>query len=56
NTVRLRQAVKAAGIVVETHLFAEGGHGFGMTGAQGKPAHDWPQLFARFARSQALFG
>lgn len=55
NSLRLRDALKAAGVPVETHLFAEGGHGFGMTGAVGKPAHDWPQMFARFAQSKSLF-
>lgn len=55
NTLRLRAALRAASVVCETHLFAEGGHGFGMTGAEGKPAHEWPNLFARFAQSRGLW-
>lgn len=55
NTVVLRAALKAAGIPVETHLFPEGGHGFGLRKVEGKPAHAWADLFLAFARQHGLF-
>ena len=54
NTIRLRQALKTAGIKVETHLFAEGGHGFGIGRQLDKPVHNWPELFVRYAQTQGL--
>ena len=51
NTLELRAALKAAGIPVETHLFAQGGHGFGLRRAAGKPAQAWPALFLAWAES-----
>ncbi len=56
NSIVLRDALKAKGIVVETHLFASGGHGFGMRPDLNMPYHIWPQLFVNFARSQGLMG
>ncbi|MCC2978418.1 alpha/beta hydrolase [Sphingomonas sp. PL-96] len=50
NSLLMRAALKQAGVSVETHLFAEGGHGFGLRGAAGKPAAVWPELFARWAQ------
>lgn len=49
NTVRLRAALKAAGVPVETHLFAEGGHGFGLRFTTGKPVAAWPDLLMAWA-------
>ncbi|MDF7774894.1 alpha/beta hydrolase [Sphingomonas sp. AOB5] len=49
-TVRLRAALKAAGVPVETHLFEEGGHGFGLRFTLGKPVAAWPDLFMAFAK------
>ena len=54
NTLELRAALKAAGVAVETHLFANGGHGFGLRGVMGQPAEAWPALFAGWARSFGL--
>lgn len=55
NTLLFRDALKAKGIPVETHLFANGGHGFGLRKAIGKPVGIWPELFLNWARSQGLF-
>jgi acetyl esterase/lipase len=52
NSLRQREALKARGIAVETHLFETGGHGFGL--APGKPAGAWPELFIAFARAHGL--
>ncbi|HEX7851510.1 MAG TPA: alpha/beta hydrolase [Sphingomonas sp.] len=54
NTIQFRAALKAAGVPVETHLFTNGGHGFGLRRAMGKPAEAWPELFLGWARSQGL--
>ena len=54
NTLLLRQALKDKNILVETHLFAIGGHGFSIRNSIGKPANIWPELFYNFAKSQKL--
>jgi acetyl esterase/lipase len=54
NTLMFRDALKAKGIAVETHLFANGGHGFGLRKAIGKPVGLWPELFLGWAKSVAL--
>ncbi len=54
NSTRLRDALVAQKIPVETHLFAHGGHGFGIPndpGARGL----WIPLFLNFAHGQKLF-
>ncbi|CAN5585531.1 alpha/beta hydrolase [soil metagenome] len=54
NSLAMRAALKAVGVAVETHLFTNGGHGFGLRRAMGKPAEAWPELFAAWARTQGL--
>ncbi len=54
NTLMLREALKAHQVPVETHLFARGGHGFGLRGAIGKPTGIWPELFLDWARTQGF--
>ena len=54
NTLQFRAALRRAGVPVETHLFAQGGHGFGLRGAVGKPVEAWPMLFQRWARSRGF--
>jgi acetyl esterase/lipase len=55
NTVRLRDAMAAAKVTVETHLLAHGGHGFGIGWRQGFPDGLWLPLFLNFAREAKLF-
>jgi acetyl esterase/lipase len=55
NTVRLRDAMVAAKITVETHLFAQGGHGFSVGARPGSPDGLWLPLFLNFARERKLF-
>jgi len=55
NTVRLRDAMVAAKVTVETHLFAHGGHGFGARDLAGAPGGVWVPLFLHFARQEKLF-
>ncbi len=54
NSLRLRAALKAQGVPVETHLFTAGGHGFGLRRAMGKPAEIWPDLFVTWAKTMGL--
>jgi len=56
NTVRLRAALKAAGVPVETHLFEEGGHGFGLRTPKENPAAAWPELYFTWAKKHGLLG
>lgn len=56
NTVRLRAALKAAGVPVETHIFAEGEHGFGLRFTVGKPVAAWPDLLMAWAKRQGWLG
>lgn len=52
NILLLHAALRAAKVPVELHLFAEGGHGFGLRGAAGKPAAIWPELFVAWAKTR----
>jgi acetyl esterase/lipase len=54
NALLLRQALKDRKIPVETHLFANGGHGFGLRLAMGKPVAAWPELWLAWARTVGL--
>lgn len=50
NALLLRAALRAKNIPVETHLFAAGGHGFGLRNTAGKPVAVWPELFVSWAK------
>lgn len=50
NSLRFRDALKANNVVVETHLFASGGHGFGMKPPIGETYEIWPSLLLNFAK------
>ena len=55
NSLLLRSALVAKKIPVETHLFADGGHGFGLRLARGKTVEGWEELFFTWARKKGLF-
>jgi acetyl esterase/lipase len=55
NSLLLRSALLAAKVPVETHLFADGGHGFGLRLAKGKTVEGWQELFFAWARKKGLF-
>ena len=55
NTLLLRAALRAAGVETETHLFPDGGHGFGLRLARGKSVENWPGLFSAWARRKGLW-
>jgi acetyl esterase/lipase len=49
NSLAYLAALRAAKVKTEAHLFEEGGHGFGIRLARGKPASAWPDLFLAWA-------
>jgi acetyl esterase/lipase len=55
NSIRMYQALKAAGVPAELHVFPEGGHGFGISRAAGKPVEVWPDLFLRWGSARGMF-
>lgn len=55
NTLLLRAALLAKKVPVETHLFADGGHGFGLRLALGKTVEGWQELFFAWARKKECF-
>lgn len=54
NTLRLHAALRARKVPVEMHLFANGGHGFGLRKTIGKPVEAWPELWRAWARTVGL--
>ena len=54
NSLAFRAALKAVHVPVETHLFQNGGHGFGLRRAMNKPAKVWPELFVNWARTHGI--
>ena len=54
NAMRFHAALRAAKVPVEMHLFAHGGHGFGLRKAIGKPVEAWPDLWRAWARTSGL--
>jgi acetyl esterase/lipase len=55
NTLLLRAALKARGIATETHLFPDGGHGFGLRLARGHSVAHWPDLFFAWGNGRQLW-
>jgi acetyl esterase/lipase len=55
NTLMMRDALRARGVPTETHLFPDGGHGFGLRLARGKSAEHWPELFFAWGRYRELW-
>ena len=53
GTVRLYLALKAAGVPAELHVYATGGHGYGMRKVD-KPCASWPQRCEDWMRSRGL--
>ncbi len=44
NSLRYHAALQRHHVPAELHIFARGGHGFGIRGAQGLPVGNWPEL------------
>jgi len=54
NSLLLRSALLAGRVPVETHLFADGGHGFGLRLARGKSVEGWQELFFAWLRKKGF--
>jgi acetyl esterase/lipase len=52
NSLLMFDALRKAGVPHEMHIFANGGHGWGL-GDPGSLVSAWPRLFLAFARAQA---
>ncbi|MCX6049209.1 MAG: alpha/beta hydrolase, partial [Chloroflexi bacterium] len=53
-SVQLYSTWKAAGRPVELHIYAKGGHGFGMH-TQNLPSDRWIERFGDWLQAQGLF-
>jgi hypothetical protein len=50
NSFRWIAACRRSKVSVEAHLFAQGGHGFGLHLPRDNPGSHWPDLFALWMR------
>jgi acetyl esterase/lipase len=55
NTLMLRQALVAANVPVDTHLYPDGGHGFGLRLARGKSVEGWQDVLWDWGAKRRLF-
>lgn len=55
NTLLLRSALLAREVPVETHLFPDGGHGFGLRLSRGKSVEGWQDIFWAWGVKRRLF-
>lgn len=53
NSVAMYLALKKAGVPAELHLYAEGGHGFGLR-AGDRPCSTWPKRCEEWMKARAL--
>jgi acetyl esterase/lipase len=53
NSVAMFQALRRAGVSAELHLYARGGHGFGLRPGE-RPCSTWPQRCADWLRDRGL--
>ena len=56
NSLGYLRALREAKAPAEAHLFEEGGHGFGLRLARGKPAERWPELMMAWAARRGWLG
>jgi len=55
NGVAMFEALRAAKVPAEMHLFQDGRHGFAIRLAKGKPASAWPELFLHWGWAGGWF-
>lgn len=55
NSPAMFQAMRAAGVASELHLFEEGGHGFSLRRIEGRPISAWPDLFLHWGARRGAF-
>lgn len=54
NSTRFYDALKAAGVPAELHIFQDGKHGFAIRNAVGYPIAIWPQLCESWLRANKI--
>lgn len=54
NTLLLATELQKVGVSVETHVSAEGGHGYGLRPVADQPVTDWPNLCAKWLRTRRV--
>ena len=54
NALLLFDALRARKVPAELHVFEEGGHGFGLRFAVGKPVAPWPQITLNWMERKGL--
>jgi acetyl esterase/lipase len=55
NTLMMREALLAAKVPVETHLYPDGGHGFGLRLSKGHSVEGWQELLWAWGVKRRLF-
>lgn len=55
NTLLLREALLANKVPVETHLFPDGGHGFGLRLSRGHSVEGWQEIFWAWGLKRKIF-
>ena len=55
NTLMLRERLLKAKVSVETHLYPNGGHGFGLRLAKGRSVDGWEEVFFAWGHKQGVF-
>ena len=55
NGLAMFHAMRAAKPPCELHVFQQGGHGFGIRLAKGKPCSEWPDLFLHWGWAGGWF-
>ncbi|WP_371129902.1 alpha/beta hydrolase [Phenylobacterium sp.] len=56
NALALFDALRAKKIPAELHVFEEGGHGFGLRFAVGKPVAAWPEITLKWMERKRFMG
>ncbi len=56
NSLTMFQALQAAGVPVEMHIYQEGGHGFGFALPADRPGSNWPEAFEAWAKREGFLG
>ncbi len=54
NSISFYRALKENNIPAELHVFAKGGHGFGMRSEREIPVDNWPDLFVDWLKSMKI--
>jgi acetyl esterase/lipase len=53
NSIQMYRALRKEGVPAELHIYASGGHGFGLR-ASDKPCSQWPQRCAEWMKAQGI--